>query len=620
MDTNLINRAFKYAVWAIPATILLLIPSFTDPINLPKVLALIPLTTAVLVLFVFLRKYGSSAKNWNSEKYVVGLYAFLGLGMVITGFFGTDNYVRALFGTTGRNNGLIYYLCAITLATILILLELQEIELKYLVKIISATSVLFGIYATFQYLNRDPISWTNPYNRVIGTLGNPNFSSSALALFSILWLYRFIRENRKYKSKRSFLLLNSVWMALLSWSTESIQGLLVLGIGACLIFYVYIRERNSSRLIPYLSLFGGGTILTLLFLSFLGLGPLGAALEQYTLKLRAWYAFFGVKAMFNSPLTGIGVDNYVSAFRLYRNEDFIGQYGSVLINNNAHSTPVQVGASFGLFVFVIYCAIHLLILYRALKIINSQASSNYTNYLKMISILWVLVFAQSLLSIEIIGLGMMNWILGAIILSQSRNLLIGKDPKTSKEFKREKLDVPAWTGPLTIGALLVGTFPTILMSIEDKEFQRVAAIQVIDEESRLAVQQEYSKLSDFTLYYPDKVDQILGNLALAGLNKEVEQTVKKLYQVEPEDVYSADLLATFYNNTSQFSAELLLREKMQRMDPWNKKLELALAKAYRENDNKKKLEASITRLYKIAPESLEYQEAMALLDTNTSLP
>jgi hypothetical protein len=62
------NKAFKYAVLAVPATILFIVPSYTDPINLPKLLALIPLTTAALVLFISLRKFNPAAKSLKSEK------------------------------------------------------------------------------------------------------------------------------------------------------------------------------------------------------------------------------------------------------------------------------------------------------------------------------------------------------------------------------------------------------------------------------------------------------------------------------------------------------------------------------------------------------------------------
>ncbi len=619
MELDQTNKAFKYAVLAVPATILFIVPSYTDPINLPKLLALIPLTTAALVLFISLRKFNPAAKSLKSEKYVVGLYAILGIGMVLSGFLGTENYVRALFGTIGRNNGLIYYLCAITISVILILLHVQEIELKYLFKVISVTSVVFSGYSTIQFLDLDPVSWSNPYNRVIGTLGNPNFSSSVLASFSVFWLYMFLRSSERKTVSRAISLGLTSWMAFLSWSTDSIQGLLVLAMGACLVFYVYMRERFSFPLLPYFFFFGGGAALTVLFASFLGFGPLGNALEQYTLKLRAWYAFFGIKGMIDSPLTGAGVDNYISAFRLFRTEDFVGQYGSALSSNNAHSTPVQIGSSFGLIVFLVYCAIHLMILYQALRVINSHESSNYSSFLKGISILWTLVFAQSLLSIEIIGLGMLNWILGAIILTSSRNFhAAGEKSAKVKKQKKGKRDLPAWTGPLTIGALLVGTIPAIPVSMEDREFQNVALIQIVDEESRLAVQQNFSRLSSLTLYYPEKVDQILGNLTQAGMNEEIEETVTTLYQLDPEDVYAADLLATFFTNSTQPAAEILVREKMQKLDPWNTKLELALAKAYHENGDIRKLEISIARLKLLAQESVEYQQALELLDTPTS--
>jgi len=385
-----INPAYKYAIYSIPATVLIMIPSFTDPINLPKVLALLPLALTSLILFFVLRNRYTNGGKSRIQKIQIGFYLLIGFGMLITGFLGSQNYVRVLFGTNGRNNGLIYYFSALTLVLMILSLRINYREVDFLKRTLVWTSLIFAGYCLLQYLDLDPIAWNNIYNRVIGTLGNPNFSASALATFSIFWLYLAVNE-QKTGSRKAFLYgLPSSVMAFLSWSTESLQGLVVLALGVGLILYSIVRERIASQLIPYLLALGGSLGLSLLFISFFGFGPWGATLEQYTLKLRGFYASFGLRAMADSPWTGVGVDNYINAFRKFKSEEFVSQYGPVLSSNNAHSTPAQMGATFGLVVFILYCLVHLYILYRALTIINSRDTSK--SYLKAIAILWVLVF------------------------------------------------------------------------------------------------------------------------------------------------------------------------------------------------------------------------------------
>lgn len=612
VSTKEINPAFKFAVLAIPGTILFILTVYTDPINLPKLLILIPFTLTALLLFVSLRKYSPQKTSTIEQRLLLLLYLSLGIAMVLIGFLGSKNYIRVLFGADGRNNGLIYYVCVVVLAIIILRVAISFTELEYLDKVLSWTSLLFMAYCVIQFLDLDPASWENPYNRVIGTLGNPNFSASALSCFAVYWQYKFFKSGAQGLSKRFFLLLPAIVMALLSWSTQSLQGLIVFALGSALILYIYARERSASPSIPLVFFLGGGASLLLLFTAFLGFGPFGGSLEQYTLKLRGWYALFGFQAMLKSPWLGVGVDNYISAFRIYRNEEFVSQYGSGLSSNNAHSTPVQIGSSFGLLVFTIYCVIQLLILLRALSVLSTRDTS--FSSLKGIALIWILVFSQSLLSIEIIGLGVMNWILGAVILSTSKS----QDSTFTSKAKsanrpRKILKYPVWTGTLSIVSLCLGATPAIPISIEDRAFQNLSLYQVSDESSKKFAVENFNKLGKFTLYYPNKLDQIFRNMIDAGLNSEAEVSVKNLYKVEPDNAYAVDLLATFYKNTQQFPLEVAIRKELRNLDPWNEKLELALAQAYSEVRDEDGLRDSISRLKLLNPSGIELQEAQSLM-------
>ena len=612
MPKNELNPAFKYAIFSIPATVLFIAPGYTDPINLPKVLALLPFTISAIVLFFALKNYRKRKVNSKSDKFLLAIYSLLALAMLASGFLGSQNYIRVLFGTTGRNNGLIYYLAAISLAVVLVRLVILELEVSYLNRVLIWTSLAFAFYCAMQFFDLDPVAWNNPYSRVIGTLGNPNFSASALASFAVFWLYLFFRADGQKFNVRARFLLPALTMVFLSWSTESLQGLIVFALGAALIIYMAIREKYSSSLIPYLFFIGGGLALAIVFTSFLGIGPLGGTLEQYTLKLRGWYASFGIMAMLDSPLTGVGVDNYVNAFRTFKSEEFVLQYGSSLTTNNAHSTPAQIGATFGLAVFLLYCLLHLWILSRALKVISSRDTSQF--YLKGVALMWILIFSQSLLSIEIIGLGVMNWVLGAIILSATS---IRANPNNLEEIrtgkKQRTQSLPAWTGSLAIASLLIGSILVIPVSREDKALQNLSFIQVTDEKSKEIVSQEFAKLSNLTLLYPNKIDAFAANLFKADMSSELRKVTENLYRVDKNDAYAANLLATYYQNTGQVTKELEVRERIRALDPWNSNLELSLARAYAASGQAIKLQESVDRLKSIAPSSEDYQQALSLL-------
>jgi hypothetical protein len=612
-----LNPAFRYALLALPATVLLIIPSFDDPINIPKVLALVIFALTSAVLYLALRKNMPKKIETRASRIYLTLYIVLAISMLISGFLGSQNYIRILFGTSGRNNGLIYYLSALAIVLVILRLSISVREIEYVYRILIWTSLPFAIYSAMQYLDLDPVAWNNPYSKVIGTLGNPNFSASALAIFSVFWLYMFSRSSSKNLALRVSMLLTSLIMALLSWSTESLQGLVVIGLGFALVGYIQIRQRSSNRVIPII--FFGVTAfgLVLSFASFLGFGPLGNLLEQYTLKLRGWYALIGLRAMIDSPWTGVGVDSYIHAFRSSRGDDFVSKYGPTLATNNAHSTPAQVGATFGVIVFLLYCLIHILVIYKALQIINSKSENQI--HLKGIAIIWILVFSQSLLSIEIIGLGVMNWVLGVLILSsQSSSLLqdLGVKEKSGKKVKVESY--PAWVGSLAIAALLLGSIPLILISREERSLVGISMIQVTDQASKDFVRENFSKLSDYSLLSAEKVDKIMGSLYRSDMITDVEKISTRLYEVSPDDAFAGDLLATYFTNTGQINEEIEIREKLRNQDPWNYFLELTLARAYEKAGRTSDLEKSVAIIKKLAPESSEYEQAKALLDSATS--
>jgi tetratricopeptide (TPR) repeat protein len=239
--------------------------------------------------------------------------------------------------------------------------------------------------------------------------------------------------------------------------------------------------------------------------------------------------------------------------------------------------------------------------------------------LKGIAIIWILVFSQSLLSIEVIGLGVMNWVLGALILSSQSahaDRQISVKEKPGKKIKAENF--PAWVGSLTIVALVFGSIPLLLISRENSAYIGVSRIQVSDEESKGFVANNFGKLSDFSLLSTDKVGEVVGNLYASGLIDEVEKTVTRLYDFSPDDTFAGDLLATFFRATGQIDKEIEIREKLRIQDPWNYLLELALARAYEKAGRTSDLEESVAIIKRVASESSEYEQAKALLDSRTS--
>ena len=114
------------------------------------------------------------------------------------------------------------------------------------------------------------------------------------------------------------------------------------------------------------------------------------------------------------------------------------------------------------------------------------------------------------------------------------------------------------------------------------------------------------------------MDKLVGSLYRADMFVDVERIATRLYEVSPDDAFAGDLLATYYINTGKIDEEIEIREKLRNQDPWNYFLELAIARAYERAGRTSDLEKSVAIIKRLAPESSEYEQAKALLDSATS--
>ena len=94
------------------------------------------------------------------------------------------------------------------------------------------------------------------------------------------------------------------------------------------------------------------------------------------------------------------------------------------------------------------------------------------------------------------------------------------------------------------------------------------------------VQEQFTKLSSYTLLEPSKVTRILENMFNSEMSSEIESTIKNLYRINPDEVAANELMATYYRNVGDVNKEIQTRESLRSLDPKNYVLELQLAKVY----------------------------------------
>ena len=154
----------------------------SDPFNLPKSIIIFGLGMAALFATPLVWK-GSI----RSKRLPLIFLTLLIVVFTISGLVSTESTRRLFFGAFSRSTGLMSYL-GLTLLAMALVISTTKRNFKSLLAVLATVGVIETIYGFLQYFDLDPITWSNPYNPIIGTLGNPNFMSATLGFSGVAML------------------------------------------------------------------------------------------------------------------------------------------------------------------------------------------------------------------------------------------------------------------------------------------------------------------------------------------------------------------------------------------------------------------------------------------------
>jgi O-antigen ligase len=218
-------------------------------------------------------------------------------------------------------------------------------------------------------------------------------------------------------SSRVFAGLISALNLALIYRSNARQGMLafLLGIGIFLtIWLLSWRKKMGIIAITF-----GSITFAFAVLGMLQIGPLEKLLYKSSVTVRGYYWRAGIEMFKDRPFTGIGVDRYGAYFKEFREAGYPLKYGFEITSSNAHNTLIQLFSTAGIFVGLSYIAILFYVLISGLKIIKNTDGDKQKIILVLLTA-WIGFQAQSLISIDNIGISVWGWLLGGSILGLSR--------------------------------------------------------------------------------------------------------------------------------------------------------------------------------------------------------
>jgi hypothetical protein len=342
--------------------------------------------------------------------------------------------------------------------------------------------------------------------------------------------------------------------------SRSIQGFLVFGAGAVIVFFIFLLSlRNKFRkLILVLFTLIASLIGTISIFGMLNLGPLSGFLYKVSVRQRGFYWNAAIEMMKSHPWFGVGLDSYGDWYFQKRSVN-AATISPDTQSNAAHNVFLEIGAVGGIPLLILYLILCSIAFYCAFTYLRRNTNFNWV--FAGIFGSWVAYLAQSVVSLNQIGIAIWGWILmGAII-----GLEINSRPKDFLDLKESKFKPNRISGinskksKALSGALigmLVGLVLALPPFISDVNFRKA----LFTRNAEKIISASFNKPED-----PDRTFQAAQLLANNKLYPQAISLVSHILEINPRH-YNAWKLN--YNLSTPASTEnLKASEMLKKLNP-----------------------------------------------------
>jgi hypothetical protein len=539
-------------------TIFIISGSVTDPVNVPKLVVIGVLgsaafatvcTTQLVQTFLFYKQT------------VVVIAAFIIL-MILGVFTSQAPVTQVLYGSYGRNNGLLAYvfLSSILLST-LVLKERKSFQ--SIVNALVVAGIVNLIYCLWVISFGDFISWSNPYGNILGTLGNPNFIGAFLGIIFSTLVAISLNQGSSILG-RLLSLCGLPVCAFEIFKSHAIQGRVVAAFGTSVVLFIYIRLRfHKVVLIGY-------SVISVLMGAFalagaLQIGPLTKYIYKTSVSLRGQYWLAGWNTGQEHPFTGVGMDTLGDWYRRMRDPHALELPGVNTVVNAAHNVPIDIFAFGGWPLLLTYLLIMGIAGFAIFKMI--KRTKTYDLILVIFAASWAGYQLQSIISINQIGLAVWGWLLSGAVISYERftrdSARVSIEPEAvGKKIKRKPTgSLPAQVPLYTVAGGLIGlliVLPPLTADVKWRSSQIARTLSALES----AMTSSY--------FNPPNSTKYLTTIQTLEGSQLFEQAHKYALEAVAWNPDAFDLWKVFYlikNSTQAEKNEAL--KNMKRLDPLN---------------------------------------------------
>lgn len=531
-----------------------------DPFNSPKMWVVLLIASWLIGYVIRYRSVLYTSKD------LVKSFYFIAIFMISMGFASLVTDVRyiALFGDTQRRNGLLTYLgFSIIFISALMFFRTYNIQSLFTVTLFIASVSAF--YGGLQTTGNDFVDWKNSHNPLIGTQGNPNFSSAVMAVMAVILCSSVLLRSTSNLNK-TICILVSLTLIFLIFRSNARQGLLsfLIGVGVLQLIWIAGKNRKFGLIYTLVSL----PILVLGILGILQIGPLQNLLYKSSVTVRGYYWRAGWEMLKDNPLFGVGIDRYGAYFMEYRDVAYPLNYGFEITSSNAHNTFLQFFATGGIFLGASYLLLTVWVFTRAIKGLRKLEGDSRLALAGLFSA-WIAFHAQSFVSIDNLGVSIWGWVLSGSIIgvstfeSQNSNEARKVFSSRRNDFNLQRVLISGLITFLTIALVAV------LYRGENNTYKSAGSYNQQDQAAIAIFRSVQLRVANTPLVDINYHLRSAQSLIQFGLVDEGLKVLDNVYQRDQRNLDTLKFLSLTYEYKNEFDKSIEYREKIVELNPWD---------------------------------------------------
>jgi hypothetical protein len=253
-------------------------------------------------------------------------------------------------------------------------------------------------------------------------------------------------------------------------------------IGSGIALGVFVIQKSKTLGFAYFGLAAIAFVAVLV--GTLNTGPLATLLYKDSVTYRGDYWRAGWNMTVDNPIFGVGLDSYGDWYRRSRTIEATLRRGPDATSNAAHNVFLDISSYGGFPLVLIYIALMVLVITSAIKEFKRSQSFN-AGFVGLVSG-WVAFQAQSIISINQIGLALWGWVLSGLIIGYEVNTRGGEviEDKNSGKKAMKAVNTSAGTPLAVFIGLIIGVMvgmPPYLASAKYKGALETSDSMVIQE-------------------------------------------------------------------------------------------------------------------------------------------